>query len=272
MVDDRRPERGLDGRHLTQRHRGGRTVGAGHYQRQLPQVLGPAPRLGREPHHHVTGLATRILPVARVDPGKGRPERLCHLAHRDSHRAGQAPVELHVDLRLLTLAGKRHVHRVRHLFHLGHDLLGGRAYRSHVGTGHFQRQLLPAPAPVAGEHRKVRAGEQLDLVTHRGRELLDALAALIHRHHLHVHVADVHRARGLIAQRGVGVTDFRVGPYDRGGLLRLDPGVLEVGARGRFQLEVEFRLVVHREERATHLHELWRDPHQGHRQHHPAQH
>ena len=80
-------------------------------------------RLGSEPNRHVARLAGRIDPVADVDAGKRRPQRLRDLADRHAERAGQAAIELHVELRLLSLRRQRDVHGARNLTELaGHRL------------------------------------------------------------------------------------------------------------------------------------------------------
>ncbi len=63
-------------------------------------------RRGRQPHRHVARLARRIDPVADVDAGKRRPQRLRHLADRHAERAGQAAIDLDVQLRLLALVDR----------------------------------------------------------------------------------------------------------------------------------------------------------------------
>ena len=101
-------------------------------------------RLRREPNRHVARLAGRIDPVADVDAGKRRPQRLRHLPDRDAERAGQAAIELHVQLRLLSLRRQRDVHRARHLTQLaGHRLRQPRQLLR-VGALHLQLNLLLA--------------------------------------------------------------------------------------------------------------------------------
>ena len=82
-------------------------VRSGRRQRQRFEIGHDGARLGREADRHVAGLAGRIDPVADVDAGKRRPQRLRHLPDRDAERAGQAAIELHVELRLLSLRRER---------------------------------------------------------------------------------------------------------------------------------------------------------------------
>ena len=81
----------------------GRLVGPGDDQRQRLEVGDDRARLGREADRDVARLARRIDPVADVDAGERRPQRLRHLADRDAERAGEAAIDLHVELRLLSL-------------------------------------------------------------------------------------------------------------------------------------------------------------------------
>ena len=68
------------------------------HERQRFEIGDDGARLRREPDGDVARLARRVDPVADVDAGKRRPQRLRHLANRDAERAGQRAIELHVEL------------------------------------------------------------------------------------------------------------------------------------------------------------------------------
>ena len=76
-------------------------------------------RLGRQPHVDVARLARRVDPVAGVEAGKRHAQRLRHLADADADRARQPAIERDLELRLLAARRQAHVHRARHLRHLG---------------------------------------------------------------------------------------------------------------------------------------------------------
>ncbi len=88
---------------------------AGDDERQRLEVGDHAARLRRQPDGDVARLAGRIDPVADVDAGKRRPQRLRHLADRDAERTGEAAIDLHVELRLLPLGRQADVDRAGHL-------------------------------------------------------------------------------------------------------------------------------------------------------------
>ena len=120
-------------------------------------------RLGREADRHVARLAGRIDPVADVDAGKRRPQRLRHLADRDAERAGQAAIELHVQLRLLALRRQPDVHGAGHLTAASsRDRLRQPCQLLRVGPVHLQLNLLLAWVE-AGADRRGHAAERAQI-------------------------------------------------------------------------------------------------------------
>src|ERR1044071_5959462 len=70
-------------------------------------------------------------------------------------------------------------------------------------------------------------------------------------HQLHVDVADVHGARGALAERRVRVARFRLCADDARGFFGLETRVLEIRPRRRLDLQNELGAIVDWEERRT---------------------
>ena len=149
MIDDRRSDAGLDRRDLAERHRRRRAVRAritsGSWRRSAARCA----RLRRETHVTSRISPRRILPVARVDAGERRTQRLRDLTDRHAERAGNAAVELHLELRLLALRGQTDVHRARHLLDARRDLLGACASAAMSLPRDLELDLLASAAEVA---------------------------------------------------------------------------------------------------------------------------
>ena len=84
VVDLRRPDAFADRRHLTERHGLNGTRRVGNHERQLREAARAAARVVGEPHHHVPRLAVRIDPVAGIDAGERRPDRLRDVGGRQT--------------------------------------------------------------------------------------------------------------------------------------------------------------------------------------------
>jgi hypothetical protein len=153
VVDDGRADALGHARDLAERHGAARAVGGEHGERELAEVAGAGAGLGREAHLDVAHLAARVLPVAGVDAGERRAERLRDLPRRDAERAGDAAVELDVQLGLLPLGRQAHVDGARRGAHHRRHLLGGAGQRRLVGAAQLELHGLAAAAERVGEHR-----------------------------------------------------------------------------------------------------------------------
>src|SRR6185503_10598616 len=172
------------------------------------------------------------------------PQRLSHLTHRYAKRAGDAAVELHLQLGLLTLRGETDVHRSWHLLHLGAYQLGRLVQRPELVPADLKLDLLEATREVAREHCDGRSGDTVHLVPDLARELLDRTRALGLGHGADVDVAHVNSTVGATTKRGVGVSHFLMCAGDARGFLRLESRVLEVRAGRRLDLHDELGAVV----------------------------
>ena len=159
MVDARRPDRLADSRHLAKWHAPWRVLGAADDDRKRLQIGHHLSRLWREPNRHVARLARGIDPIAHVDPGERRPQRLGDLTDGHADGAGEPPIELHVELRLLSFRRETHVHRARHLLHLRDDLVGEPSQHPGIGTLQLQLDLL-LPFVEAGADRGRNPGQR----------------------------------------------------------------------------------------------------------------
>ena len=188
---------------------------------------------GREAHRDVARLAGRVHPVAGVDAGERRPQRLRDVADAKAQRAGQLAVDLHVELGLLSARRQADVDRAGHLAHERQRLVGQRAERRR------RRGRSAAPESASGcrsrwsgstPWRRRASAKLLRESSARSRPGGPVALGLGHQ-------ADVDRAlvdgAGRAADRRVGVRHARHRPRDGGHFLELPLRVVEVRSRRR---------------------------------------
>ena len=87
-------------------------------------------------------LPVGIDPVAGVDAGERRPQRLRDVADAHAERAGKRAIDLHVEFRLLPARRQADVHRARHLPDRRQHLVGEPVQRRDVGAAQLNLNLL----------------------------------------------------------------------------------------------------------------------------------
>src|SRR5207237_2476278 len=134
----------------------------------------------------------RIDPIAGLDSGERRPQRLRDLPDGNAECAGEAAIQLDIELRLLSFRRQTNVDGALHLL----DLVGDRLRRG--------RELLRSSAPqldldlllraleIVREHRHRGATDVTNLLTKEATEIFRADAAIRLRHQSNVDVADIH--------------------------------------------------------------------------------
>jgi hypothetical protein len=225
-------------------------AGARQHHRQRRQVGRILAGAGRQPHAHVARLARRVDPVAGVDAGERRPERLGDLPDRDAERAGEPAVDGHAQLGLLTLGRQPHVDGARRGADDPRGGVGQAGERAGVGALqlHLQR-LLPA-ARAAGLERVGRhAGHAPELGPQPLGELALAEPAFGLGPEADVHRRGVDRAGARrAADGGVGVAHLGARAHARGHLLGGQARELEARARRRLDRHGELAAVALRGE------------------------
>src|SRR4029077_20063752 len=214
------------------------------------QIHGALSRFRSEAHVYLTRLVARIHPIPGLDSGECRPKRLSHLTYSDSERSGEAAVQLHVQLGLLTLGRQPDIHRALDLFHLLGDRFSGRRQLLRSATSHFDLNLLLCSLKVVGKHRHSRATDVPDFLPQLTAEIFGADAAISFGYQSHVDIPVVHVAR-LSAERREGETDFLVGARDSRRLLSLDPRVREIRPWRSLESYIDLRLILSPEEART---------------------
>ena len=138
-------------------------VASDHGERHRFQVARTRARFGREANPDVPRLAGWIGPVAGLDARERGAHRLADLPHGQSHRAGEAAIDLYRQLLPRPARRKTDVHGARHLARRIEHLL--RKSREHCGVGALELQLefLERTAEPAGEDRHVHARHLLEL-------------------------------------------------------------------------------------------------------------
>ena len=169
MIDARRPDGRPDLRHLAERDRASDAASA--VITAAAATRDPA-RWSRDSgvSRTVTSRVSpgRVDPVAGVDARERRPQRLPDLTDGHAERAGEAAVDLDVELRLLPLGRQADVHRARHAADDRRHLVGERLQPHHVGPLELDLDLL---LPVA------EAAVEIDAVTPASRAELAAAAS-----------------------------------------------------------------------------------------------
>ena len=249
MIDTRRPQPRVDLRDLAERHLLHRAVRALHRQRQRRQVRHVRARLRHEAHAHVARFADVVDPVADVDAGEGGTERLRDLTGHHAHRAGQRAIDLHFQFGLLAARGQADVDGAGHFLDERQHAIGDLLQLARIRPDELQLDLLHV-AEAARRDRRGHAAEPRQLLAQlRDDHLLAAIARVLRRQ-AHVDRALVDLL-GRAADRDVGVGHFRFRAREPRRFFRLQPRVLQVRSRRRFERDVELRIVRHREERAA---------------------
>ena len=121
------------------------------------------------------------------------------LADRYAHTAGDAAIQLHVELRLLSLCREPDVDRSRHAAYFLLHHLRRLIERHEIVAAQLHLELLSAAPEIAREYRQRDTRHALRFFAQHVRELLGADRTLVLRHEPDVDVSLVDRADGTAA-------------------------------------------------------------------------
>jgi hypothetical protein len=181
----------------------------------------------------VAGFSGRVDPVADVDAGKCRPQRLGHLADGHANRTGKAAIELHVQLRLLPLGGQADVHRAGHLPDFRHHGVSKLGELGRVASLELQLNLLLSLVE-AGTDRRRHAGELRSTAADVGNDGGLRPRPVLFRRQLDEDSAFVHSLT-LATHRDVGVAHLGLRARDARHLLCFRSRVGQVRPGRRFE-------------------------------------